>query len=83
MFLAAANCDLMVIPLIQTIGHMEFVLKHEQWKSLREVEMYPSSMCPSNSETMALVRSMIKQIVAFHTNIQYLHIGADEVTITR
>nr|CAH7712483.1 unnamed protein product [Callosobruchus chinensis] len=75
----AADCNLTIIPLVQTFGHMEFVLKHEQWRGLREVEAYPSSMCPSNSETMPLVRSLIKQIVAFHTNIQYLHIGGDEI----
>ncbi|XP_022901815.1 hexosaminidase D-like [Onthophagus taurus] len=75
----AADCGLEIIPLVQTFGHMEFVLKYEQWRGLREVEAYPSSMCPSNSGTMSLVRSLIKQIVSFHPNIQYLHIGADEV----
>lgn len=69
----------MIIPLVQTFGHMEFVLKHEQWRHLREEEEYPSSMCPTNSDTMPLIRSLLKQIVAFHPNIQYLHIGADEV----
>lgn len=68
-----------VIPLVQIFGHMEYVLKHDQWRNLREVEAYPSSMCPSNSETMALVRSLIKQIVTFHSGLQYIHIGADEV----
>lgn len=69
----------MVIPLIQTFGHMEFILKHKQWCHLREVERYPSSMCPSNSESMPLIRSLIKQVVTFHSGIEYLHIGADEV----
>lgn len=58
---------------------MEYVLKHEQWRHLREVEAYPSSMCPSNSDTMPLVRSLVKQIINFHSGIQYIHIGADEV----
>lgn len=75
----ALDYGLTVIPLVQTIGHMEFVLKHDQWKGLREVESYPSSMCPSNSATMPLVRDMVKQILAFHEGIQYIHIGADEV----
>lgn len=75
----ADDCGLTVIPLVQTFGHLEYVLKHDQWKGLREVESFPSSICPSNSETMPLIRSMIKQIVAFHPNIQYLHIGADEI----
>ncbi|KAK4874582.1 hypothetical protein RN001_013942 [Aquatica leii] len=75
----ATDSGLTIIPLIQTFGHLEYVLKHDQWRNLREVEAYPSSICPSNSETMPLVRSMIKQIVAFHPNLQYIHIGADEV----
>ncbi|GLV34793.1 uncharacterized protein CBL_09274 [Carabus blaptoides fortunei] len=75
----AADCGLTVIPLLQTFGHFEFVLKHEQWRCLREVEAYPSSMCPLKSGTMPLIRSLIKQIIAFHPDIQYIHIGADEV----
>lgn len=75
----ALDNNLSIIPLVQSFGHLEFVLKHEQWRNLREVPNYPSSMCPSNSEAMSLVRSMIKQIISFHTNIQYIHIGADEI----
>lgn len=75
----ATDCNLIVIPLVQTFGHLEFVLKHDEWKGLREVENYPSSMCPSKSGTMPLVRNMLKQIIAFHPNSQYIHIGADEV----
>lgn len=78
-FPTAADCGLMVIPLVQTIGHMEFVLKHEQWKGLREIDKYPSSMCPSHSDTMPLVRNMVKQIIDFHPHAEYIHIGADEV----
>ena len=58
---------------------LQFVLKHEEWRSLREVENFPSSICPSNPGTMPLVKSLIRQIVNFHPDLQYLHIGADEV----
>lgn len=57
----------------------QFVLKHDEWRSLREVESFPSSMCPSNPGSLPLVKSLIRQIVTFHPDIQYLHIGADEV----
>lgn len=58
---------------------LQFVLKHDKWRALREVEAYPSSMCPSHPEALTLVTSLIKQVVEFHPDIQYLHIGADEV----
>lgn len=46
---------------------------------MREVETFPSSICPSNPRTLPLVKSLIRQIVSFHPDIQYLHIGSDEV----
>ena len=36
-------------------------------------------MCPSKPGSLPLVKSLIRQIVSFHPDIQYLHIGADEV----
>ncbi|XP_043484727.1 hexosaminidase D-like [Leptopilina heterotoma] len=75
----AGDSGLAVVPLVQTFGHMEFVLKHDEWSSLREVDRFPSSMCPSNPGSLPLVKSLIRQIVSFHPDIQYLHIGADEI----
>ncbi|KAJ4444349.1 hypothetical protein ANN_06141, partial [Periplaneta americana] len=75
----AGDAGLAVVPLVQTIGHLEFVLKHDKWRALREVEAYPSSMCPSHPEALSLATTLIKQVVEFHPDIQYLHIGADEV----
>lgn len=43
------------------------------------MESFPSSMCPSNPRTLSVVKSLIRQIVSFHPDIQYLHIGCDEV----
>ena len=36
-------------------------------------------MCPSNPGSLPLVKALIRQIVSFHPDIQYLHIGSDEV----
>lgn len=62
---------------------MEFVLKHPEWSSLREVEAFPSSMCPSQSEALPLVRSILRQVISLHrpSELQYIHIGADEVPL--
>ncbi|XP_078081607.1 hexosaminidase D-like isoform X2 [Mustelus asterias] len=68
-----------IIPLVQTIGHMEFVLKHKTFSHLREVKYFPNSLNPHKKESMELVKSMIDQITAMHKDLKWLHIGSDEV----
>lgn len=68
-----------VIPLVQTFGHLEFVLKLPEYRHLREVDMYPMALCPSKNESFTLIKNMIDQTVMMHPGIKYLHIGCDEV----
>ena len=59
-------CDelgLDVIPLVQTFGHLEFVLKHEQFQYLRDVVEMPESICPCHNDTMVLVSDIIDQVM--------------------
>ena len=42
----AARLHLKVIPLIQTFGHMEFVLKHEKFRHLRQIATVPNCVRP-------------------------------------
>nr|XP_060620541.1 hexosaminidase D [Anolis sagrei ordinatus] len=71
--------ELEVIPLIQTFGHMEFVLKHKEFCHLREVAMFPNTVNPHKEESLRLVCTMIDQVVALHGELRWLHIGCDEV----
>ncbi|XP_060528149.1 hexosaminidase D-like [Cylas formicarius] len=75
----ARENNLKVIPLIQTFGHLEFLLKLQQYKDYREVFAYPQVICPSHPHTMSLIEDMIDQIIASHPDIEMLHIGCDEV----
>lgn len=75
----AEENDLIVIPLVQTFGHLEFALKHEKFSHLREVAKYPMALCPSNPDGLSLVCKMVDQVIALHPNVQYFHIGCDEV----
>lgn len=75
----ASKNKLIVIPLIQTFGHMEFVLKLDRYKDYREVSRYPQVLCPTYNKTLPLIYEMIDQIVEAHPDIKHLHIGADEV----
>ncbi|KAG8197339.1 hypothetical protein JTE90_013466 [Oedothorax gibbosus] len=75
----AKHHNMIVIPLIQTFGHLEFVLKLPEFKNLREVEDIPQSVCPTNNDTLVMVKMMIDQIMSVHSDSRYLHIGCDEV----
>ena len=76
---AAKDNNLGVIPLVQTFGHLEFVLKLEQFRNLREEPAYPQSICPSLDEAVDMVRSMVTQIMEIHKDSTHIHIGCDEV----
>lgn len=76
----ARDNDLGMIPLVQSFGHLESVLKLEEFQDLREVFSYPQVLCPSNERSTKVVLGMIDQIVAAHEGeLEYIHIGADEV----
>ncbi|XP_030683946.1 hexosaminidase D isoform X6 [Nomascus leucogenys] len=76
--LAGLN-ELEVIPLVQTFGHMEFVLKHAAFAHLREVGPFPCTLNPHEAESLALVGTMIDQVLELHPGAQRLHVGCDEV----
>ena len=78
----ANEYNLKIIPLIQTFGHLEFVLKHDSFRELREVKTYPNSICPSNQKSFEIIKQMIQQMVSMHqklTKLEAIHIGCDEV----
>nr|MDO8119501.1 family 20 glycosylhydrolase [Candidatus Sigynarchaeota archaeon] len=72
------------IPLVQTFGHLEFVLKLPKYKHLREnlaahEQERTLDICPLHPETMPLLERMIDDMARFHPNSRYIHIGGDEV----
>lgn len=70
-----------VIPLVQTFGHMEFVLKHRPMWNLREAPYCVGTLNPHKEEGVKLVMEMLKQVVKLHPGLNTLHIGADEVYV--
>ncbi|XP_075375171.1 hexosaminidase D isoform X3 [Mycteria americana] len=67
------------VPLVQTFGHMEFVLKHKEFAHLREVKAFPNALNPHKEESRALVKAMVDQVMALHEDLKWFHIGCDEV----
>jgi hypothetical protein len=62
-----------VIPLIQTLGHLEFLTPFHP-----EISETPAMLCPSNPSSAELVNVMADDILALHPASRFLHLGADE-----
>ncbi|NXX28068.1 HEXDC Hexosaminidase, partial [Nicator chloris] len=66
-----------VVPLLPF--PLQFVLKHRKFAHLREVKALPNALNPHKEESLALVKAMIDQVMALHEDLQWFHIGCDEV----
>ena len=51
-----------IIPLVQTFGHMEFILKLEKFAHLRATREMPESICACLDQSMALITDYISQV---------------------
>lgn len=71
--------NLLVVPLVQTFGHLEFVLKRSKFFEFREVARYPNVLCPSHPGSLSLIEEMVSQVMQLHSDAQWFHLGADEV----
>lgn len=68
-----------VIPLQQSFGHLEYVLKLPQYRHLRELPGTPGEICPLRDGAFELVSKLIEETVHMHPSSQYIHLGCDEV----
>lgn len=67
-----------VIPLQQSFGHVEYILRNPRYTALREDQKDFSQVCPvENASNKALFTELFTDLVATH-NSPYFHIGGDE-----
>ncbi|XP_033756312.1 uncharacterized protein LOC117339055 [Pecten maximus] len=76
----AANSELEIIPLIPTFGHLEFLLKHEKFRHMRDVDSSPFVISPALDATYVILTEMVQQVMRLHNTSSYVHIGAGGVT---
>jgi len=66
-------------PLVQGLGHASFILKHEQYKELRDDPASDWAFDPLNPKTYALQFALYEDAMEATPFGKYLHIGGDEV----
>lgn len=74
----ATALGIQTVPLLQCLGHFEYVLRLEKHAPLRERATDLSQLCPSNPQTLALVQGLAEEIIELFPDCGYFHIGADE-----
>ncbi|QQT25299.1 beta-N-acetylhexosaminidase [Sphingobacterium spiritivorum] len=72
------NMGIDVIPLQQSFGHVEYILRHYRYKDLREDQKDYSQINPlKEKEAKALFTDLYKDLISTHKS-EYIHIGGDE-----
>jgi len=67
-----------VIPLQQSFGHVEYILRNDRYRELREDQKDFSQVCPLQTKPdSALFSDLYTELASTHTS-KYIHIGGDE-----
>lgn len=66
------------IPLLQTIGHGEYVLQHKKYYSFREDSSRYDCYCTSNKDVKIFIRNWINEYLELFGDLHYFHLGGDE-----
>ncbi|MBE6375441.1 MAG: hypothetical protein E7050_03145 [Lentisphaerae bacterium] len=74
--------EMQIIPLVQCAGHLDYVLKHDKYRHLRDgnpPRETTSQWCLADpAEPFAIWQTMTTEILEFFPGCRYFHIGADE-----
>lgn len=76
----ATENQLTVTPLVQTFGHLQFLLRNPKFSSLG---VGGDTICPDNGKGLAVIKELIRQMLALHPNSDEIHIGGDEADNVR
>lgn len=71
-----------VSPLVQGLGHVNFILKHDEFKHLRDDPESDWAINPLMDETYELQFDLYDDAIKATPYGQYIHIGGDEVETT-
>ena len=74
----AGELGITIIPLLQSLGHLGYLLKHDQYADVREEDEVRQQLCPSNEGSFRLWTELAEQVLYFFPGCKQMHIGADE-----
>ncbi|MGV8138044.1 MAG: beta-N-acetylhexosaminidase [Mangrovibacterium sp.] len=74
----AKNYHVEVIPLVQGLGHVSFILKWTQYKHLREIAASNWEFCPLKDESYDLLFDLWEEAIKATPGSEHIHIGSDE-----
>jgi hexosaminidase len=66
------------IPVLQTLGHCEYVLKNDRYKHLAELPSKIDQYCPLHPQLAEFIKRWIDEYIELFGPIKRFHIGADE-----
>lgn len=78
----ALDRHIKISPLIQGLGHASFILKHDEYKHLRDDPESDWAFNPLNPETYSLQFDLYRDALTALPNGKFLHVGGDEVHTT-
>lgn len=71
------NC-ITIIPMIQSFGHMEYLLRGASFYDLRESGQHDSQICPLHPDALEHIKTIYNQVMDYHIHSQDICIGGDE-----
>jgi len=74
----AAQRGMEVVPLVQSLGHMETFLSLPRYRYLREVEERADTLHPLADAAADFIRLLIDDVLRLMPNVKYFHLGGDE-----
>jgi len=75
---AAREHGVELIPLQQSLAHLEYALRHEPLRELRENPDRPNLMCPCHPGSLELFKKLAAEVLARHDHATHFHLGGDE-----
>ena len=77
----AQKYHIQIVPLVQGLGHVSFILKHPENKHLREIASNNWGFCPLNEGTYKMMFDLLKEAIEATPGSEYIHIGCDETYV--